>query len=167
MNASADEPASEFSRMTIDLGCVVSDVEKAAKFYTLAIGFREVDGFSVSGEFGKDSGLTDGNKLDIRVFVLGEGEGATRLKLMHVPGAESKKTDNATIHSQLGFSYLTIFVTDTGAALARLKKAGVTPIAKGPIELPKGLPQGVYLTVVRDPDGNFVELVGPQQKPSE
>jgi catechol 2,3-dioxygenase-like lactoylglutathione lyase family enzyme len=63
----------------------------------------------------------------------------------------------------LGFSYLTIVVNDTNAALARLKKAGVKPIAKTPVELPKNLAPGVFLTVVRDPDGNLVELVGPKK----
>ena len=161
--ALAEETPGEFSRTTIDLGVVVSDVEAAVAFYTKAVGFTEVDGFSVPGGFAKDSGLTDGSPLDIRVLVLGEGETATRLKLMHVPGAKSKASDNTHIHSQLGFSYITVFVKDTDAALARLKQAGVKPIAKGPVMLPKPLPQGVALTVVRDPDGNLVELVGPKK----
>ena len=50
-----------------------------------------------------------------------------------------------------------------GAALKRLDKAGVKPVAKGPVPLPAGLPQGVFLTVVQDPDGNLVELVGPKK----
>jgi len=154
----------EFARATIDLGIVVSDIEKAAEFYTKAIGFQEVEGFSVAGDFCKAAGLTDGKKLDIRVFVLADDKNATRIKLMEVPGAKSKQSDNETIHSQLGFSYLTIFVKDTGAALARLESAGVSPVAEGPVPLPKNLPQGVYLTVVRDPDGNLIELVGPKKQ---
>ena len=108
--ALAPAAESEFSRHTIDLGVVVSDVEKAVKFYTEAVGFTEVKGFSVPADFCTNSGLTDGKKLDIRVLVLGEGPDATKLKLMHVPGAKSKSSDNGFIHSQLGFSYLTIFV---------------------------------------------------------
>lgn len=158
-----DEPDGEFARSTIDLGVVVSDVEKAAKFYTGAIGFTEIDGFSVPGDFAADAGLTDSQPLTIRVFVLGEGASATRLKLMQLPQVDSKKSDNAFIHSQLGFSYLTIYINDTNAAMARLTKAGVKPIAKGPVALPEGFPEGVFLTVVRDPDGNLVELVGPKQ----
>lgn len=161
--ARAEDKPSEFARATIDVGVVVSDVEKAARFYTEAIGMTEAEGFSVPGDFGADAGLTDGKPLTIRVFVLGEGKGATHLKLMHVPGADSKPSDNRFIHSQQGLSYLTIFVADTNAALVRLKKAGVKPVAKGPVPLPKGLPQGVFLTVVRDPDGNLVELVGPKK----
>ena len=153
--------AEEFARTTIDLGCVVSDVEAAAKFYTEAVGFTEVKGFSVDADFATKTGLTDQQPLSIRVFVLGEGETTTKLKLMQ--GPESKKSDNTNILSELGFSYLTIYVSDMNAAEARLKKAGVKPIASGPSELPANLAKGIYLAVVRDPDGNLVELVGPRK----
>ena len=160
LSASAEE--GDFSRTTIDLGCVVSDVDASVKFYTEAIGFQDASSFNVPGNFAKSAGLTDSQDLEIRVLKLGKGDTATSLKLMQLPGVTSKKSDNEFIHSQLGYSYLTIFVNDTNAAMARLKKAGVTPIADGPVALPKPLPQGVFLTVVRDPDGNFVELVGPK-----
>ena len=156
-SASAEDKPT-FSRKTIDLGVVVSDVEKSVKFYTEAIGFKEIKGFSVPGEFCKNAGLTNGAPLTIRVLVLGEGETATKLKLMAVPDAKPKKTNSKFIHSQLGFSYITVFVTDTKAAVERLKKAGAKPVAKGPVEIPGAK---AALTVVRDPDGNLVELVGP------
>lgn len=152
---------SEFLKPTIDLGCVVSDIDASVKFYTEAIGFKVAGGFKVDGPFAKDAGLTDSKNLDIKVLTLGEGEDATKLKLMQVEG-ESKKSDQAYIDSTLGFSYLTVFVKSTDEALARLKKAGVKPIAKGPATLPASLDPSMALTIVRDPDGNFVELVGPK-----
>ena len=155
------EKKSAFGSLTIDLGVVVSDLDKAVKFYTEAIGFEEGPGFGVPAAFAKDSGLTDSKKLDIRVLTLGKGAGATKLKLMQVEG-ESKKSDNTHINSQLGFSYITIVVKSTDEALARLAKAGVKPIAKGPVTLPENLNPALSLTIVRDPDGNFVELVGPK-----
>jgi lactoylglutathione lyase len=154
---------SEFSRPVIDMGVVVSDVDASVKFYTEVIGFKEMDGFKVPAGFSKDAGLTDEKPLDIRVLQLDEDENATKLKLMQLPGVKSKKSDNRFIHSQLGISYLTIFVEDMTKALDRLKKAGVKPVAKGPVALPEPLPRGVFLTVVRDPDGNLVELVGPKK----
>ena len=42
-----DKPV--FSKVTVDLGIVVSDLDKTAKFYTEVIGLTEVKGFSVSG----------------------------------------------------------------------------------------------------------------------
>jgi len=157
------EDKSEFARPTIDLGMVVSDVGRSVKFYTEAIGFKEVQGFAVPGDFAGDAGLTYNKPLDVHVLVLGEGDGATKLKIMQIKDTESKKSDNEYIHSQLGYRYITIFVADTNAAVARLKKAGAKSIAKHPLPLPKGLPEGVFLTVVRDPDGNLVELVGPKE----
>ena len=35
----------EFLKTTIDLGCVVSDIDAAVKFYTEAIGFQESGGY--------------------------------------------------------------------------------------------------------------------------
>ncbi len=155
---------SEFASATIDLGVVVSDLDKSLAFYTDAIGFTETTGFSVPADFCADAGLTDSLALDIRVLVLGEGNSATKLKLMAVPGAANRKSDNSFIHSQLGYSYLTIYVADADATLARLKQAGAKPVAKGPVPLPEGFPAGMTLTVVRDPDGNLIELIGPSKK---
>lgn len=172
-SAVADEPkaaikvakASEFARETIDLGVVLSDIEKSVKFYTEACGFTENPGFGVPGGFSADAGLTDGAPLDIKVLTLGSAETATKLKLMQVKGTKkpAAKGANDLIHSQYGFRYLTIMVTDMTASLARLEKAGVKPIAKTPIAIPATIADGMYLTIVRDPDGNMVELVGPKK----
>ena len=153
---------SEFATNTIDLGCVVSDIEKSVKFYTEVVGFTEAGGFKVPADFATDAGLTDNKMLDIRVLVLGEGDGATKLKLMQVEGGGNKKADHKHIDSTLGFSYITVFIKSTDDALARMKKAGVKPIAKGPATLPANLDPSMALTIVRDPDNNFVELVGPK-----
>lgn len=161
----AEEPK-KFASTTIDVGVNVKDVEKSVKFYTEAVGFKEVKGFDVPGDFAKDAGLTDGKPLKIRVLVLGEGASATKLKLMEIPGPGNKPpTKNKTefINSEWGFRYLTISITDTTEALKSLEKAGVKPIANCPVPLPKGLPEGIFLTIVRDPDGNLVELVGPKK----
>ena len=154
----------KFANLTIDLGVVVSDLEASVKFYTEAVGFTEVKGFSVPADYAKKVGLSDGKELNVRVLVLGEGDGATKLKLMEFPKTESKKTDNTHIHSQIGFSYITIFVKSTEEAVARAKKAGVETVAESPLLLPKPFPEGVGLTLVRDPDGNIVEFVGPMGK---
>jgi len=165
VNSGTSVPASDFSSTTIDLGVVVSDIDKSAAFYEQALGFEERDGFEVPPDFCRDAGLTDGLPLVIRVFVLGEGDQATKLKLMQVEGAKPKPTDNAFIHSQLGFSYLTVYVNDTAATLERCAGFGVKPIAKGPLPIgPTGEGNSTpHLSIVRDPDGNLIELIGPQK----
>ena len=150
---------SEFARTTIDLGIVVSDVEKAAQFYKNALGFTEVPGFDVSKEMGGNSSLSDYQAFRVRVLVLGDEASATKIKIMEFPEAPGKKIDNQFIHTSLGYSYLTIFVSDTTAAVERAKKAGVLPV-KEPYQLGGG---NFYLTLVKDPDGNIIELVGPKK----
>lgn len=149
----------EFSKPTIDVGIVVSDLETSTRFYTEAIGFTNSRDFSVGGEFAKEAGLTDTHDLNIKVFTLGSGPAATEIKLMQLPGVSSKQVDHEYIHSSLGFSYLTLHIRSTDVAMARLKKAGVAPIAQGPVAIPG---TDAYLTIVRDPDGNLIELVGPK-----
>jgi predicted enzyme related to lactoylglutathione lyase len=154
-----DRATSEFARTTIDLGIVVSDVEKTAQFYKNALGFIEVPGFDVSKEMAGDSGLADYHAFSVRVLALGEVASATKIKIMEFSQAPGKKVDNQFIHSSLGFSYLTIFVSDTTAAVERAKKAGVHPV-KEPYQLGGG---NFYLTLIKDPDGNIIELVGPKK----
>ncbi|MFM8890649.1 MAG: VOC family protein [Planctomycetia bacterium] len=158
----AAEPES-FARTTIDLGTVVADLDKSARFYTEAIGFRQESGFEVGADVAAAAGLTDSKPLSIRVLVLGEGPSATKLKLMQVAGTAPRTGDNEFINSHTGFRYLTIFVHDTDAALSRLAKLGIKPMAKSPVALPESLGAGLFLTCVRDPDGNVVELVGPRR----
>jgi len=160
MGASNSEPATaRFSRTTIDLGMVVADIEASARFYQEVIGFTEAGGFSVSAEMAGDTGLTDYKAINVRVFALGKEPTATRLKIMAFPDAPGKKVDNEFISSSLGYSYLTIRVSDMTAALARLKAHAVAPVKK-PYQLGHA---NNYLTLVKDPDGNIIELIGPMK----
>jgi lactoylglutathione lyase len=158
------ETASNFASQTIDLGMVVSDIDKSLKFYKDVLGFTEVTGFKVPPQFALDTGLSNKLELDVHVLVLGQGETATKLKLMQFKSAPGARVDNTFIHSSYGFRYLTIPVKDLNHAVESAAKAGGKPIAKGPVPLPEGFPAGVALANYRDPDGNLVELVGPWKK---
>ncbi len=155
--AKQDSGKAEFSRTTIDLGMVVSDVEKAAKFYTEVLGFKELSGFDVSAQMASDTGLTDNRPFKVRVFTLGDEPTATRLKIMTIPGAGLKKVDNQYLGSSLGFRYLTISVTSLTKAMERLQQHGVSPVKE-----PYRLGGNSYLILVKDPDGNTIELIGPR-----
>jgi len=154
--AGQETKAGEFSKPVIDIGIVARDAAASAKFYTNALGFTEVQGFSVSGELGRKIGLIDGHPVNVRVFVLGQGDLATRIKLLSFPDAPGKPADQSFIHSTLGIRYLTIYVASVEKALERLRKAGVKPIGETPVDLGGG----TKIIVVRDPDGNFIELIG-------
>ena len=158
--ASASEPI-VFPKTTIDIGMVVTDLDTSVAFYTDGIGFKESDGFQVDSTLAGSAGLTDNKPLDVRVLVLGNDKTATKLKLMQIAETSPRSGDNDFIHSHTGFRYLTIIIADTSAALSRLKKIGVIPLAKSPVMLPQNLVPGMSLTCVKDPDGNLVELIGP------
>jgi len=156
------KPASEFSSLAIDLGISVSNADTSVKFYTEVLGGTEVPGFEVPGDYCKDAGLTDGTSVKVRMIVLGEGATSTKLKLIEFPKDTPKKNDNRTVPSELGYRYLTIGVNDMNPILKRIEKAGVKAVGKTPMALPKGFPDA-YLLIVRDPDGNLIEFVGPKK----
>lgn len=163
--ASFAASAENFSSQTIDLGVVVSDIDKSLTFYKEVVGFSEIDGFEVKGDFPKQVGLTDGTPLKIHVLVLGDEEKATKLKLMEVSSPKpARNIKQPYIHTLTGFSYLTIFVKDVDLVLKNAKQKGYKPYAKSPQTLPDGLPQDICLLMLKDPDGNFVEIVGPNTK---
>jgi catechol 2,3-dioxygenase-like lactoylglutathione lyase family enzyme len=147
----------EFSSMTVDLGVVAADVEKSAVFYTQALGFAKVGGFDVSDRMAGNTGLTDFKPFKVNVLALDKAPSATRLKIMQIPGDGSHPVDNRYIGSSLGFRYLTLHVSDLTKAVERLHRNGVEPVKP-----PYRLPSGDYLVLVRDPDGNLVEMIGPR-----
>ncbi len=150
----------DFASTTIDIGIVCSDVERSLDFYTQAVGMTELDGFDVPEGLGGDVGLTDNQPFHVHVLTLGKGDKVTKLKLMQFKKAPGKKAEQGFIHSTLGMRYTTIAVKDIAAANLRMIAYGSMPLSKGLQELPNGNFLGVY----RDPDQNFVELVGPKVK---
>ena len=152
-----------FSSPVLDLGMVVQDLDASAVFYGKVLGCKEVEGFSVASPFATSIGLVDQMDVTARVFLLGEGERQSRIKMMSFPKAKADKSDQRFIHSTLGFSYLTLHVVDLDASMARLKAAKI------PFEGETPVPLGGNnaLLVVRDPDGNFVELIGPRRSAAE
>jgi len=151
---------SPFSSLTVDIGMVAADLDASAQFYTKVLGLKETKGFSASAEKATAFGFTDHLGADIRVFVLGEGPGATRLKLMSFPSTPSAKPDQSYIHSTVGIRYLTLRVNDLDATVKSLKAAKVPLLGETPVLL-KG---DTYLVAVKDPDGNFIELIGPMKQ---
>jgi hypothetical protein len=81
---------------------------------------------------------------------------------MEFKKAPGKKADQSFIQSTQGMRHTTIAVNDITVANMRIIAYGSMPLGKGLQEIPNGHFLGVY----RDPDQNFVELVGPKAKTS-
>ena len=147
----------EFSNPTIQVGVVVSDIEKAVDFYTNVIGMTETGGFGVSGEKAKNLGLSDGRPIDVTVLKLEDSEQANQWKLMSF-GKKANRPRQQYIHDDTGMQYITIFVKNIHPFIERAKKHDVEILSGTPSTLEGG--NGFIL--VQDPDGTFIELIGPQ-----
>lgn len=148
----------EASKPIIDIGIVVKDSGRTAQFLTNVAGFKEVRGFPVSADLGRKIGLIDGHATQVRVFAFEETDQATRLKVLSFPNAPGKQPDQAYIHSTLGIRYLTLYVKDVNRVLDRARKAGVAALGETPVDLGTG----TWLLALKDPDGNFIEFIGPR-----
>ena len=153
-----DAAIGNYRKPTIDVGVLVTDVREAEEFYEEVLGFEEIDEFTVSKEVAGDSGLTDYRQFTADVMAIGDGENATRIKLIEMSGRPGARVDNSFVNSTLGPSYLTLHVNDMDPILKAAADHKVNPLAKGPIKIGGDR----YLALIRDPDGNFIELVGPR-----
>ena len=150
-----EAPRVAYSDARIDIGLVVADLERAIAFYEGALGLRRAYSFEVASEFARDAGLTAGPPLEVVAFKLSDSPDAPVLKLVRT--GEPQPYRPAHITDQSGVRYLTIFVTEMGGLLQRLQSNGVPILGKGPV----AMSDGQTLALVQDPDGLFIELIGP------
>ncbi len=147
---------SHFTSPTIHIGVVVADLARSLRFYTELIGMSCRSSFDVSPQVAGTVGLTDGRPLHVEVLALGEGEHATQWKLMSF-GGDASPPPADYIHSAAGMRYTTLYVAALAPVLRRLAAAGWPLQAQSPIEVGEGR----FFALVKDPDGIFVELIGP------
>jgi predicted enzyme related to lactoylglutathione lyase len=61
------------------------------------------------------------------------------------------------IQDDTGMQYITILVKDLKPFIDRLKKHGTQMLGETPIQLGSG----DHFVLIQDPDGTFIELIGP------
>lgn len=147
---------SEFSDPLISIGVVVADLDESVKFYTEVIGMKETGGFDVPGEFARKLGLTDNKTLNVKVLRLEDSPDAPQWKLMSF-GDAAKAQRSKHIDGFTGMQYITINVADLTPFVKRLNKHGIKLLGETPVALGKDR----NLVLVQDPDGTFIELIGP------
>jgi catechol 2,3-dioxygenase-like lactoylglutathione lyase family enzyme len=150
-----------FHSKTINIGMIVSDLNKTLSFYKDVVGMVQVDrtSFDIDSGFALRSGLTDGTPFHVEVLKLGSGEEATELKVMSF-GDKARKSDNQYIHSQTGVQYLTFMVDDADPVVERIKAHSIPLLGKTPTQLPDGR----TFVLIKDPDGTFVEIIGSRKQ---
>ncbi|GAB5562181.1 MAG: hypothetical protein SynsKO_38280 [Synoicihabitans sp.] len=151
----------QFSTGIIDYGVVVRNVDKSVEFYE-SIGMSKLTSFSVPASMSGDAGLTDYKELQVVMMTATGGETDSKIKLIQLPGTP-KRQDQTYIDSTYGMSYQTLFVEDIAATVDMLTENGIKILAKGPTDLSGAGFEGIFILLVKDPDGNFVEFVGPKK----
>jgi catechol 2,3-dioxygenase-like lactoylglutathione lyase family enzyme len=151
------QPPDEFARSGIAVGVIVEDIQKSVDFYTNVIGMVQVREFSVDVEKARKMGLSNGQSFDIKVLKLINNEDASEWKLMSFR-KKSEASKQGYIPEKNGFRYVTIFVKSMKPVLERIRKYGVKTMGETPLMLDANR----QFVSVRDPDGNFVELIGPK-----
>ena len=76
-------------------------------------------------------------------------------------GDQAKSQRGANIMSHTGMQYITINVTSLAPFLKRIKAHGVKLLGETPV--PLGSDGARSFVLIQDPDGTFIELIGPLQ----
>ena len=156
LSGQAQTDSIQYSSGSISIGVVVSKMKKSLKFYKEVLGMVETGGFSIEREFARKSGLSGGKPFDVVILKTKDDPNATELKLVSFKG-KSQHPEQKHIQDDTGVQYVTLFVESLDPVLARLKKNRVKRLGKTPVPLSDGR----YFILVQDPDGTFIELIGP------
>ncbi|WP_347158706.1 VOC family protein [Pontibacter chitinilyticus] len=154
----ASQAQSNFSSKLIGMGVVVSDMNRSLNFYMNGIGMVKADSFKIEEAFSKRSGLSNGIPVSVTILKLENSPEANEWKLMSF-GKKASHPKQKFIQDDTGVQYITIHVNALKPVIERLKKMHVPFLGSTPIPLN----QDAYFVLVQDPDGTFIELIGPME----
>lgn len=147
---------SNFTSKLIGMGVVVSDLEKSLDFYTNVIGMVKAYSFTINEDFSKRSGLSNGVPATVTVLKLENSAEANEWKLMSF-GKQATHPKQNFIQDDTGVQYITINVKALKPIIERLKQRNVPFLGSSPTQLNRNS----QLLFVQDPDGTFIEIIGP------
>jgi hypothetical protein len=147
---------SNFSSKVIGIGVVVADLGRSLDFYVNGIGMVKTGSFTINEEFSKRSGLANGASAAVTILKLENSLEATDWKLMSFGKKASHPKPNY-IQDDTGMQYITINVKALKPIIERLRQMKVPLLGSTPTPL-NGQS---HFVLVQDPDGTFIELIGP------
>lgn len=156
-NAQATTP-SNFSSKLIGSGVVVADIDKSLDFYTNGIGMVRTGSFMINAEFSKRSGLANGDSARVTILKLENSPEANEWKLMSF-GKKASHPKSKYIQDDTGVQYITINVKALKPVIERLQKMNVPFLGSTPTQLNRTS----HFILVQDPDGTFIEIIGPME----
>ncbi len=125
----------EIAKDSIDLGIIVGDIKASLHFYQTILGLKFIE--SIPVPFGTLHRLRFGS---------------SDVKLVEPKKAPPKGAIG--LDSQIGFRYLTFVIKNLSGLCADLKEAGIEFV------IPENeFRPGVWIALVKDPDGNIVEFL--------
>ncbi|MCG6188375.1 VOC family protein [Maribellus maritimus] len=157
LSAQMAPPDSEFSSPTISVGVVVEDLEKSIDFYTNIIGMTKTGEFSVTKEKCTELGLTNSYRLDVTILKLENSERSNEWKLMSL-GTKAKHPKQKYMSDDTGMQYITVFVKHLLPVMKRVQENGIKILSGKP----STLDNGNKFILIQDPDGTFIEIIGPE-----
>jgi lactoylglutathione lyase len=133
----------------LELGICVSDLPRMLAFYEGVLGLKRISEIALNDHGARISGLGEQGYTVVRL----QTDYGERIKLMGPNSAPTVPVAATTPSSRAGIGYITFLVRGLATEIERLGQAGY-PSQKGIVELRPG----VNMALVRDPEGNFIEL---------
>jgi catechol 2,3-dioxygenase-like lactoylglutathione lyase family enzyme len=130
--------AAHLTKDSIDLGIVVRDAQRSLAFYRDVLGFEHVGEMPMPGGGGTMHRLLCGTTL---------------IKLVH-PATETAAAAPGGIQGAYGYRYFTISVDNLAEVTEQCGTAGHTVVVP-----PREIRGGISISIVEDPDGNWVEFL--------
>ena len=135
------------------IGLCVSDLDRSLRFYTEGLGFEVAEGWDIGDSLAHLAEVAP--PVDVRSQMIVNGP--TKLELLgwRTPSAEGAALET---RRQIGFTHLSLHVTDLAATETRLVGLGAVPIeaTRSHIPMRNGALDVLFLA---DPDGIRIELV--------
>ncbi len=146
---------SNYSSPNIEVGVVVTDLQKSVNFYTNVLGMVRAGEFTVDEKLGKAAGLSNGYPLNVVVLKTSDSPAAPEWKLMSFDNNVSSRPSEY-VHDDIGMQYITIYPENMDEVIGRLEAAGIELRGDTPLRLDDGR----RFVLIKDPDGVFIELIG-------
>lgn len=138
---------------------VVSDLDRAKKFYTEVLGLQPVMETEIDErEFDRGVGIP-GTK--VRALFLAVPNSSTNIEIFqYIAPHKSKPRPAGALPSDIGWGHLAFIVDDIDAAHARLTEKKI-PFTSSPVRIPETHKDcgGIRFCYFSDPDGTLVELI--------
>jgi glyoxylase I family protein len=134
------------------VGICVADLERSIVFYRDTLGFRYLSQIHVAGE--PSNTLLSLADVDLHAAYL-ERDGL-RIELLYYASPKSPAAERPRPMNDLGFTHLSIRVSDLAAFVEDLRGRGVSVVDRTRIDIP-GFEAAAVM--IEDPDGLMIELV--------